>query len=438
MKRDSLPPNIKKELAPVRKTVDGLRTALANYRGPEALEPSNVAVRAAAKAHNRAMKEFAPLGFNNLGDAGERCGDGSVAVSRWLGHSDGTIAGWLGFISPENLVVFLITETSGGSYVTTQRGGTALSLARPTNVSYAFHERTTSMADVVRDHRERLSSSTAAGIRPTKINTLGRVLDVMERLHQNSLTWRAPMEEHDLLRADLKSVLEHLSNEWEPHEFRLAFPRAAKWLDVEAGRSLGNHIDLAPGPLAKLLASPPRGRKAKKGTPGIESKWLFHSEFELKGRRLQMLDVSLAGSEDEGVILDATAGVYVIEARVMTYGIDRRISRVRVHQKRHIGKLGKLAGEVAVDLAAVAICDVDCLAGWARDHQDKLQRWGDKLWLGGEARAGLYSCEPAKTVVAFVESGFGDGTYPVYFLTYNGRRVGLEAEFLSPETGYLK
>jgi hypothetical protein len=122
----------------------------------------------------------------------------------------------------------------------------------------------------------------------------------------------------------------------------------------------------------------------------------------------------------------------------MTYGRDRRISRVRVRRKGRVVKLGKFAGEVEVDLAAVAICDADRLAGWARDHQYRVHQWGDRLRFGGEARAGQYTCEPAKTVVSFVESGFGDGTYPVYYLTHDGRRVGLEAEFLSRTTGYLE
>jgi hypothetical protein len=150
-----------------------------------------------------------------------------------------------------------------------------------------------------------------------------------------------------------------------------------------------------------------------------------------------MLDVFMAGNDDEGVILETSAGVYVVEARVIRYGIDQRISRVRVYPKGQVVAQGKLAGEVGVDLAAVAICDVDRLAGWARSHQDEWQRWGNKLWFGRATRAGVYTCEPARTVVPFVDSGFGDGTYPVYYLMHDGRPVGLEAEFLSPGTPYF-
>ena len=153
--------------------------------------------------------------------------------------------------------------------------------------------------------------------------------------------------------------------------------------------------------------------------------------------RLQMLDVFMAGNDDEGVILDASRGIYVVEARVITYGTDRRISRVRVYPEAQVVTQGELAGEVDVDLAAVAICDVDRLASWAKNDEAEWQRWGDRLWFGRTTPAGLYTCEPATTVVPFVDSGFGDGTYPVYYLMHDGQAVGLEAEFIATETGDL-
>jgi hypothetical protein len=289
-------------------------------------------------------------------------------------------------------------------------------------------------------------------MRLTDVTKLGEGLEVMERLLQNRVTWRASIDEHELLREDLISVLEKEYRRLGANDFWLSYGHAAEWLDFKPAHrtragggtsngtpssgAFGDYVT-APGPLADLLASTPTGPEAEGGTPGIESDWLFHCELELQGARLQMLDVFMAGNDDEGVILDASAGVYVVEARVMTYGIDRRISRVRVYPKGQVVGRGELAGEVGVDLAAVAICDVDRLAGWARSHQDEWQRWGDKLWFARITRAGVYSCEPAKTVVPFVDSGFGDGTYPVYYLTHDGRPVGLEAEFLSPGKPYF-
>jgi hypothetical protein len=447
-------PEVEEELAPIRKAIAALRGVAANHRPSEPLEPSNPAVLAMAEAHDQAMKELAPLGFNSLGDVGDRHSDGSIAVSRWFAHSDGTICGWLGFATTKHgpqLLVLLITEASGPAYCSSQRGGSALSLARPPHFSHAHHETSANLADIVRGHRERASSLTA-GMRVTEVSTLGEGLEVMERLLQNRAAWRASIDEQELLRADLIAVLGKEYRRLRANDFWLSYGNAAKWLDFQpahptrpgAGGSratpssgaFGGYVT-APGPLADLLASTLTGPEAEEGTPGIESDWLFHCELELRGTRLQMLDVFMAGNDDEGVILETSAGVYVVEARVITYGIDRRISRVRVYPKGQVVAQGKLAGEVGVDLAAVAICDVDRLAGWARSHQDEWQRWGDKLWFGRATRAGVYTCEPARTVVPFVDSGFGDGTYPVYYLMHDGRPVGLEAEFLSPGTPYF-
>jgi hypothetical protein len=434
---DALPPKVEKELVPIRKAVDSLRAAVSKHRPPEALERSNAAVLAIAGAYDQAIKKLAPLGFTSLGDAGDWLDDGSVAVSRWFGHSEGTICGWLGFVKGKNgqrLVVVFVTEASGPAFCTTVRGATGMSLARPPNVSEAHHAISESLAEVVRGHRQRVSSLTAAGKSLTTITTLEEAIEIMERLHDNRVTWRASMQEQDLLRADLTSVLAHIRRKWGAKDFWLSFSHAADWLDFPrepSSGALGDDLQPTPGPLSDLLTSNLSGPEAERGTPGIESDWLLHCEFELQGTRLQILDVFMAGNDDEGVILGAFPGVYVVEAKVITYGVDRRISRVRVRPIRQLVTQGQLAGTVGVDLGAVAICDVDRLAAWASGHNDEWQRWGEKLWFGRITRAGLYTCEAAKTIVPFIDSGFGDGTYPLYYLMHGNLPVGLEAEFIS-------
>ena len=439
MTSKSLPPEVEEELAAVRKAVDSLRTAAANHRPPEALEPSNPAVLAVAKAYDQAMEELALLGFSSLGDAGERRKDGSIAVSRWFGHSDGTVCGWLASLSTKRgprLVVFLATEASGPAYCTSLRGGSGLSLARPPHTSHADYEMSVSLGEMARGHRERVSSLTAAGMRLTNVTTLSEAIELMERVHQARMTWRASSDEQELLRADLRSALSNSYRKMAPQDFWLIYNHAAEWLDFHPARAPQPSAPVGSA-LADFLASTLTGPEAEQGTLGTESEWLFHCEFEVQGTRLQVLDVFMAGHDGEGVILEVSPGVYVVEARVMTYGIDRRICRVRIHPKREIGTVGELAGEVGVDLAAVAICDVDRLAGWAQGDEDQWRRWGYQLWYGRATPAGLYACEPAKTTVPFVDSGFGDGTYPVYYLMHDNRPVGLEAVFLPPGTPYF-
>jgi hypothetical protein len=449
---DSMPPEVEEELAPIRKAVDGLRAAAANYNRPEVLAPSHPAVLAVAKAHDQVMQELTILGFNSLGSTGDRLRDGNLGVSRWFVDSGSTICGWLAFLNTRNgplLIVFLATEASGPAYCITKRGGTRLSLATPPNVDRSDADDSASLADMVRKHRERVNALVASGEKLRNVGTIGDAIDIIARLNQNRADWRASSDEDELLRADLISVLSDQARKLSAEDFSLLYGQAAEWLDYHPTHSdfgdsaalaplaLGDFVARAPTPLADVLSESLTSPRAEEGAAGIESDWLFHCELELQGHRLQMLDVFMAGNDGEGVILDASPGVYVVETRVITYGIDRRISRVRVYPKSRAVTQGQLAGEVGVDLAAVAICDVDRLAGWAMKNEDEWQRWGQKLWFDRTARAGLYTCEPANTVLAFVESGFGDGTYPIHYLLHDGRPVGLEAEFISPETPYL-
>src|SRR5437773_9036414 len=186
MTSKSPPPEVEEEVAALRKAVKGLRAGAADHRRPQALQPSDAAVLAVAKDYDQAMQELTPLGFSSLGDVGEQRKDGSLAVSRWFGHWDGSISGWLGFITTKRgprLLAFLVTEASGPAYCTSLRGGTGLSLARPPHVSHADYEMSMSLTDMVRGRCERPNSLTAAGIELTGVARLGQADELLALLH---------------------------------------------------------------------------------------------------------------------------------------------------------------------------------------------------------------------------------------------------------------
>ena len=435
------PPDVAEELAPILQGVEGLRAAAENHKSPKPLAPSDAAVSAAAKGHDQAMEELAALGFHSLGDAGERLADGTQVVTRWFAHADGTICGWLGFLQTKTgprLLAFLMTEASNSSFCTSLRGGSGLSLARPPHQSHADFGTSASMADMVRHHRERVRTMAAEGTRSTVVTTIEEAIALLDRSHRARMKWRASSDETDLLHADLRSVLASSYRSMGADAFQLVYGQAAEWLGFQppAAAPLGAFAT-DPSPLTDFLAATLTGPEAHEGAAGVESDWLFHWQVDIQGERLQILDVAMAGNEDEGVSVAVAPGVYVVEARVMTYGIDRRISRVRVFANGLSGVPGEQAGEVSVDLAAVAICDVDRLHAWAQANEEDWQRWVEGLAYKHTASAGAYTCEPAGTIVPFLDTGFGDGTYPVFPLMRDGRVVGLEAVFLAPGTPYF-
>src|SRR5438094_246619 len=231
-----------------------------------------------AKDYDQAMQELTPLGFSSLGDVGEQRKDGSLAVSRWFGHSGGTISGWLGFITTKRgprLLAFLVTEASGPIYCTSLRGGTGLSLARPPHVSHADYELSMSLVEMVGGHRERLSSFTTERMQLTGVATLDEAIELMERLHQARMTWRASVGEDELLRADLRSVLANSYRKMAAEDFWLIYSHAAEWLDFHPARAPEPSAPLGSA-RADVRASTQTGPEVEQGALGAESDWLFH------------------------------------------------------------------------------------------------------------------------------------------------------------------
>ncbi len=439
MDPERMPHEVAEELEALRKAVDGLRAGAAAFQRPEPLPTAHADVTVEAAAHEPAMQELVALGFRSLGYAGQQRKDGSMAVSNWFAHTDGTISGWLGTLKTKQgsrIVMYFLSEAPGPVYCTSMRGGSALSLVRPPFVGHAHYDVEDDLSELLREHRRRFTAL-SAGAPPTVVATLEQAIDANERFHQARMAWRGSVAEPELLRADLRAVLLHTQRTMRPSDFALIYSEAARWLGVEVPEAGPSFQATSDTPLAGFLSSPPDAPAARRGDRGEESGWLFHCEVPVRGRRLQIADVQMAGNDGEGVVLDVAPGIYAVEARVMTYGIDRRISRVRVYPNGAGVTLGPQAGDVGVDLAAVAICDVDRLAGWAQRHEDDWEEWGESLWYERTAQAGVYPCAPADTVVAFVDSGFGDGTFPVHHLIADSRPVGLEAVFLTQDTPYL-
>ena len=92
-------------------------------------------------------------------------------------------------------------------------------------------------------------------------------------------------------------------------------------------------------------------------------------------------------------------------------------------------KLGRKCGEVPVDFGAIAIADFEQVRRSLDDaDQAKLNEWAVQFMT-------INFCEKHGTAIGtkaiqFVvcNSGFGDGTYPVFRLNCKGRPVGLEVE----------
>src|SRR5437762_14341593 len=93
-----------------------------------------------------------------------------------------------------------------------------------------------SLVEMVRGHRERLSSFTTERMPLTGVATLDEAIELMERLHQARMTWRASVGEDELLRADLRSVLGNSYVKMGAEDFWLIYRHAAERLDFHPAR----------------------------------------------------------------------------------------------------------------------------------------------------------------------------------------------------------
>src|SRR5688572_11498880 len=110
--------------------------------------------------------------------------------------------------------------------------------------------------------------------------------------------------------------------------------------------------------LKEFLKRAPKGETSE-GMKGIESAWLDLAKFELKGKRFLVSDAGYMGSEEDGVSVPAKAGKYRVEVKVMEFGRDRRVSRLRAVLEGVEKVELNSVGEAWADVGRVGFSDGD-------------------------------------------------------------------------------
>ncbi|MCL4790299.1 MAG: hypothetical protein KJ070_26535 [Verrucomicrobia bacterium] len=193
-------------------------------------------------------------------------------------------------------------------------------------------------------------------------------------------------------------------------------------------------------PVARLLAAErllTYLRKSSKKPPhslgtGVEAEWIPVAELEVVSGSLWAGD-PLCMNEEDGCLVTLPSGKYVLAAQGMDFNGFRIVGRLRVYPKTlradHL-KTGRAVGEAGTDSAAITVCDLRALVPAIAGQEDPFQRELEKQL---RAQCGLLTSKRVPGIaLPYVQSGFGDGTGPVYALQAEGRRVGLELGFVQP------
>jgi hypothetical protein len=180
------------------------------------------------------------------------------------------------------------------------------------------------------------------------------------------------------------------------------------------------------------LARPVLGTDTEKP---MESDWLAFRPLRLASGKLWVLDPTLF----EGEVITLPPGEYQVLAKVMDWADDRRVSRLRVItgpiDPVDGAVLGRQISEVGVDFAQVGVGDWERCTSSAEAldeaSQNRIVAALDTMELYGVA----YWDEHGQVPMPFVQSGFGDGTFPIYEILRDSVRVGVEVVFIDTEKG---
>jgi hypothetical protein len=154
------------------------------------------------------------------------------------------------------------------------------------------------------------------------------------------------------------------------------------------------------------------------------------------GGRVLIADASFIPDEDQGIVVNVPAGTYTVRFAVLDYGADWRVSRLLIGADPGLRR-GAMIGRTWTDTGKTAICDPDVLGpAWGSDWEASYARIAPAL--EGDEPIGVAEFDVALgAVIPFVESGFGDGEYPVRELvTSTEERMGVEVQFIPPQRRY--
>jgi len=195
------------------------------------------------------------------------------------------------------------------------------------------------------------------------------------------------------------------------------------------------------GILKEVLDGAVAGVSFSVSGPGSEeSVWLELGTLDLRSGHLRIVDPTWSDPANEGLLLELGPGTYLIEAKVMKFGQDRRISRVRLFLKNETPIVGESIGEASADVAHIAFFDSEEVKRLLDDSPDRAADMIAKAYWQADDTQGDCGIalldDDTDLKMPYVWTGFGDGSFPAYELKSGSARVGVEIEFIKPGTPY--
>lgn len=168
-----------------------------------------------------------------------------------------------------------------------------------------------------------------------------------------------------------------------------------------------------------------RGQAARDAVRDQDERWMACARFEVLGNHLSPCDLGQTPERD-GIAVPVGPGTFeaLVKVAMSRMGDWPVIATLRITRTGREPDERIAAGELAIDLGAVAIFDRQPFFKAVR-HHDR-ESFGMDLM---EITKRPCLVKVAKSRVLILPTGDGDGTYPVYQLREKGGPVGLDIEF---------
>jgi len=164
---------------------------------------------------------------------------------------------------------------------------------------------------------------------------------------------------------------------------------------------------------------------------GDAAGWTHFADLEVVSGRVGVSDPAFC--RDNPLVVELAPGVYPVHAHV----VGSTVSEMRLGGGDEAAR-GDEIGWISVDFAMASVFDAGVFEALQKETAlDDDTVWGD-AWVEEVIAIGLHGvahCDPARGrgPMAIVQSGYGDGRYPVFELRSGEALVGVAAMFLGPD-----
>lgn len=164
---------------------------------------------------------------------------------------------------------------------------------------------------------------------------------------------------------------------------------------------------------------------------GIDMGWTDLGTLTVSSGRVWVGDAAFAPHEADGKVVELPSGEYEGRVRWLRYGQDERAANLVLVPPSAEFTRGEQLGTTWADTATQGVCDFELLQAALTDEEEYREAYELEVEVKGSQRFAY-----GNAILLVTPSGFGDGTFKLFELVHEGRRIGIEVEMIGPDEPY--